>query len=241
MILHDQLEKRRLERSTSENGADIRRPMISSLHHTSITPPGWVKPLATMISGSITRSACFPSKQTSASLGVCHWYCDTNCHGSLHIYIRILACVHVHYRGWQSIFTAIWSPRIWRVSRSSYRPRSNRYTRSKLQRVPLRWWTATIRGRSITYRRTGNFALDRINKSPCPSEFISCYHICVTHLLIRTWGAPGNAVTYFMRWATTSDLVVLILSSVQITWRSIVVKCFKKCVLYIKCIYAVYI
>ncbi|XP_071577745.1 leucine-rich repeat and calponin homology domain-containing protein isoform X1 [Temnothorax nylanderi] len=40
MILHDQLEKRRLERSTSENGADIRRPMISGLHHTSITPPG---------------------------------------------------------------------------------------------------------------------------------------------------------------------------------------------------------
>lgn len=104
MILHDQLEKRRLERSTSENGADIRRPMISSLHHTSITPPGWVKPLATMISGSITRFACFPSKQMSASLGVCHWYCDTNCHGSLHIYIRILACVHVHYRGWQSPF-----------------------------------------------------------------------------------------------------------------------------------------
>ncbi|KAI4493424.1 hypothetical protein M0804_001600 [Polistes exclamans] len=40
MILHDQLEKRRLERSTSENGADIRRPMTSGLHHTSITPPG---------------------------------------------------------------------------------------------------------------------------------------------------------------------------------------------------------
>ncbi|TGZ56364.1 Uncharacterized protein DBV15_08856 [Temnothorax longispinosus] len=40
MILHDQLEKRRLERSNSENGADIRRPMISGLHHTSITPPG---------------------------------------------------------------------------------------------------------------------------------------------------------------------------------------------------------
>lgn len=40
MILHDQLEKRRLERSASENGADIRRPMISGLHHTSITPPG---------------------------------------------------------------------------------------------------------------------------------------------------------------------------------------------------------
>ncbi|XP_011068119.1 PREDICTED: leucine-rich repeat and calponin homology domain-containing protein 1 isoform X2 [Acromyrmex echinatior] len=40
MVLHDQLEKRRLERSTSENGADIRRPMISGLHHTSITPPG---------------------------------------------------------------------------------------------------------------------------------------------------------------------------------------------------------
>ncbi|XP_070164415.1 leucine-rich repeat and calponin homology domain-containing protein isoform X2 [Polyergus mexicanus] len=43
MILHDQLEKRRLERSTSENGADIRRPMISGLHHTSITPPGEYK------------------------------------------------------------------------------------------------------------------------------------------------------------------------------------------------------
>ncbi|XP_018317415.1 leucine-rich repeat and calponin homology domain-containing protein 1 isoform X3 [Mycetomoellerius zeteki] len=43
MVLHDQLEKRRLERSTSENGADIRRPMISSLHHTSITPPGEYK------------------------------------------------------------------------------------------------------------------------------------------------------------------------------------------------------
>ncbi|KAG7201573.1 hypothetical protein KM043_004318 [Ampulex compressa] len=40
MILHDQLEKRRLERSTSENGADVRRPMTSALHHTSITPPG---------------------------------------------------------------------------------------------------------------------------------------------------------------------------------------------------------
>ncbi|XP_071627990.1 leucine-rich repeat and calponin homology domain-containing protein isoform X4 [Temnothorax longispinosus] len=43
MILHDQLEKRRLERSNSENGADIRRPMISGLHHTSITPPGEYK------------------------------------------------------------------------------------------------------------------------------------------------------------------------------------------------------
>ncbi|XP_077275344.1 leucine-rich-repeats and calponin homology domain protein isoform X3 [Temnothorax americanus] len=43
MILHDQLEKRRLERSTSENGADIRRPMISGLHHTSTTPPGEYK------------------------------------------------------------------------------------------------------------------------------------------------------------------------------------------------------
>ncbi|XP_018377058.1 PREDICTED: leucine-rich repeat and calponin homology domain-containing protein 1-like isoform X3 [Trachymyrmex cornetzi] len=43
MVLHDQLEKRRLERSTSENGADIRRPMISGLHHTSITPPGEYK------------------------------------------------------------------------------------------------------------------------------------------------------------------------------------------------------
>ncbi|XP_026831215.1 leucine-rich repeat and calponin homology domain-containing protein 3 isoform X5 [Ooceraea biroi] len=43
MILHDQLEKRRLERSASENGADIRRPMISGLHHASITPPGEYK------------------------------------------------------------------------------------------------------------------------------------------------------------------------------------------------------
>lgn len=161
MILHDQLEKRRLERSTSENGADIRRPMISGLHHTSITPPGWVTLSLRWSVGQLPDPRVFSSKQTSASLSVCHWYCDTNCHGSLHIYIRILACVHVHYRGWQSIFTAIWSPHIWRVSRSSYRPRSNRYTRSKLQRVPLRWWTATIRGRSITYRRTGNFALDQ--------------------------------------------------------------------------------
>ncbi|XP_017889122.1 leucine-rich repeat and calponin homology domain-containing protein 1 isoform X2 [Ceratina calcarata] len=40
MILHDQLEKRKLERSTSENGADIRRPMTSGLYHASITPPG---------------------------------------------------------------------------------------------------------------------------------------------------------------------------------------------------------
>ncbi|XP_076177869.1 leucine-rich-repeats and calponin homology domain protein isoform X2 [Ptiloglossa arizonensis] len=40
MILHDQLEKRRLERSTSENGADVRRPMTSGLYHASITPPG---------------------------------------------------------------------------------------------------------------------------------------------------------------------------------------------------------
>ncbi|KAF3421390.1 hypothetical protein E2986_10723 [Frieseomelitta varia] len=40
MILHDQLEKRKLERSTSENGADVRRPMTSGLYHASITPPG---------------------------------------------------------------------------------------------------------------------------------------------------------------------------------------------------------
>ncbi|XP_043256730.1 leucine-rich repeat and calponin homology domain-containing protein isoform X2 [Colletes gigas] len=40
IILHDQLEKRRLERSTSENGADVRRPMTSGLYHASITPPG---------------------------------------------------------------------------------------------------------------------------------------------------------------------------------------------------------
>ncbi|CAK9805655.1 DISP complex protein LRCH3 [Anthophora quadrimaculata] len=41
MVLHDQLEKRKLERSTSENGAaDVRRPMTSGLYHASITPPG---------------------------------------------------------------------------------------------------------------------------------------------------------------------------------------------------------
>ncbi|PBC29225.1 Leucine-rich repeat and calponiny domain-containing protein [Apis cerana cerana] len=40
MILHDQLEKRKLERSTSENGADVRRPMTSGFYHASITPPG---------------------------------------------------------------------------------------------------------------------------------------------------------------------------------------------------------
>ncbi|XP_076750863.1 leucine-rich-repeats and calponin homology domain protein isoform X3 [Xylocopa sonorina] len=40
MMLHDQLEKRKLERSTSENGADVRRPMTSGLYHASITPPG---------------------------------------------------------------------------------------------------------------------------------------------------------------------------------------------------------
>ncbi|XP_043283913.1 leucine-rich repeat and calponin homology domain-containing protein isoform X2 [Venturia canescens] len=40
MILHDQLQKRRLERSASENGADGRRPMAHPLHNNSITPPG---------------------------------------------------------------------------------------------------------------------------------------------------------------------------------------------------------
>ncbi|XP_043481549.1 leucine-rich repeat and calponin homology domain-containing protein isoform X1 [Leptopilina heterotoma] len=39
MILHNELEKRRLERSTSENGADGRRPMITNVHQNSITPP----------------------------------------------------------------------------------------------------------------------------------------------------------------------------------------------------------
>jgi len=56
----------------------------------------------------------------------------------IYIHIYILACVHVHYRGWQSLFTAIWSPRIWRVRRSRYHPYNNRYTRFKLQRVSLR-------------------------------------------------------------------------------------------------------
>ncbi|KAF7996828.1 hypothetical protein HCN44_002474 [Aphidius gifuensis] len=40
MILHDQLQKRRLERSVSENGSDNRRTMATSLHNNSITPPG---------------------------------------------------------------------------------------------------------------------------------------------------------------------------------------------------------
>ncbi|XP_011311896.1 leucine-rich repeat and calponin homology domain-containing protein 1 isoform X2 [Fopius arisanus] len=39
MILHDQLQKRRLERSASENGTD-KRPMAPALHNNSITPPG---------------------------------------------------------------------------------------------------------------------------------------------------------------------------------------------------------
>ncbi|XP_043283916.1 leucine-rich repeat and calponin homology domain-containing protein isoform X4 [Venturia canescens] len=43
MILHDQLQKRRLERSASENGADGRRPMAHPLHNNSITPPGEYK------------------------------------------------------------------------------------------------------------------------------------------------------------------------------------------------------
>jgi len=171
--------------------------------------------------GQLSDPRAFLRNKRARSLDVCNWYCDTNCHGSLHTYTYtyIFACVHVHYRGWQSLFTAIWSPRIWRVNRSRYHPHSNQYTRFKLQRVPLQWWTATIRGRSIIYRRTGNFALDRTNKSPCPSEFISCYHVYVTHLLIRMIiiGAPGNAVTYYMRWATMIDLVVSILFSIQMT------------------------
>ncbi|XP_015109784.1 leucine-rich repeat and calponin homology domain-containing protein 3 isoform X1 [Diachasma alloeum] len=40
MILHDQLQKRRLERSASENGTDNKRPMAPALHNNSITPPG---------------------------------------------------------------------------------------------------------------------------------------------------------------------------------------------------------
>ncbi|XP_008207396.2 leucine-rich repeat and calponin homology domain-containing protein isoform X1 [Nasonia vitripennis] len=39
MILQDQLEKRRLERSASENGGDMRKPLLTT-HQTSITPPG---------------------------------------------------------------------------------------------------------------------------------------------------------------------------------------------------------
>ncbi|XP_031786852.1 leucine-rich repeat and calponin homology domain-containing protein isoform X3 [Nasonia vitripennis] len=42
MILQDQLEKRRLERSASENGGDMRKPLLTT-HQTSITPPGEYK------------------------------------------------------------------------------------------------------------------------------------------------------------------------------------------------------
>ncbi|XP_076659061.1 leucine-rich-repeats and calponin homology domain protein isoform X2 [Halictus rubicundus] len=68
MILHDQLEKRRLERSTSENGADVRRPMTSGLYHASITPPG---PLETahlsQAQSSTANTPSVQSLQTSAA------------------------------------------------------------------------------------------------------------------------------------------------------------------------------
>ncbi|XP_043670313.1 leucine-rich repeat and calponin homology domain-containing protein-like isoform X1 [Vespula pensylvanica] len=68
MILHDQLEKRRLERSTSENGADIRRPMTSGLHHTSITPPGPLETTHTSQSQPIsTTQSVQPIQATSNS------------------------------------------------------------------------------------------------------------------------------------------------------------------------------
>ncbi|KAK0159235.1 hypothetical protein PV328_010142 [Microctonus aethiopoides] len=38
--LQDQMQNRRLERSASESGADSRKPMTTSLHNNSITPPG---------------------------------------------------------------------------------------------------------------------------------------------------------------------------------------------------------
>ncbi|XP_015190854.1 PREDICTED: leucine-rich repeat and calponin homology domain-containing protein 1 isoform X1 [Polistes dominula] len=68
MILHDQLEKRRLERSTSENGADIRRPMTSGLHHTSITPPGPLETTHTNQSQTISMTQSMqPIQATSNS------------------------------------------------------------------------------------------------------------------------------------------------------------------------------
>ncbi|KOC68095.1 Leucine-rich repeat and calponin homology domain-containing protein 3 [Habropoda laboriosa] len=70
MILHDQLEKRKLERSTSENGAaDVRRPMTSGLYHASITPPGPLEsghPSQTTSASSNTQSV--QPLQTSAAI-----------------------------------------------------------------------------------------------------------------------------------------------------------------------------
>ncbi|XP_035718818.1 leucine-rich repeat and calponin homology domain-containing protein-like isoform X2 [Vespa mandarinia] len=67
MILHDQLEKRRLERSTSENGADIRRPMTSGLHHTSITPPGPLETTHTNQSQPISTTQSVQPIQTTSN------------------------------------------------------------------------------------------------------------------------------------------------------------------------------
>ncbi|XP_025156329.1 leucine-rich repeat and calponin homology domain-containing protein 1 isoform X2 [Harpegnathos saltator] len=67
MILHDQLEKRRLERSASENGADIRRPMISGLHHTSITPPGHLESTHLNQSQQISSAQAVHPLQTPAA------------------------------------------------------------------------------------------------------------------------------------------------------------------------------
>lgn len=104
MILHDQLEKRRLERSASENGADIRRPMISGLHHTSITPPGWVETsLATMIQWvNQPISVCFPWTNSSPRLFPISilWIIIPRTHTHTHT----PACVHVHYRGLAMLF-----------------------------------------------------------------------------------------------------------------------------------------
>ncbi|XP_015610286.2 leucine-rich repeat and calponin homology domain-containing protein 3 isoform X2 [Cephus cinctus] len=69
MILHDQLEKRRLERSTSENGADTRRLTTTNLHHTSITPPGHLEssPLGQIAQPPIASTQPVQPLQTTTS------------------------------------------------------------------------------------------------------------------------------------------------------------------------------
>ncbi|XP_033209677.1 leucine-rich repeat and calponin homology domain-containing protein-like isoform X2 [Belonocnema kinseyi] len=69
MILHDELEKRRLERSTSENGADARRPMIPNPNQNSITPPAHLE--STMLNQSqsvATMQSVQPLQATNHSM-----------------------------------------------------------------------------------------------------------------------------------------------------------------------------
>jgi len=215
MILHDQLEKRRLERSASENGADIRRPMISSLHHTSITPPGWVEAfLATMI-----QPSAFPPSGWTLFLDVCHidiaiWIIIQDGFAYTYTYTCMYACA----LSWAGNAFSLQSSGIHAPAESAVAAadtvRAIGTPAPDRDDKPDR---ADERRRQEAIEPYTDVQVTALSSEtvPCPSEFISRYTYALHCILVYLTRRTGNveqarstsAAGNHVRWTVTRDAV----------------------------------